>query len=43
METFSYAPTQALKGLAIVYGVPVTPALIELLEKAYELGCEDTY
>jgi len=43
METLSLAPVEALKGLAIVYGVEVTDNLIELLAKAYELGVEDTY
>ena len=36
-------PVNVLKGLAIVYDVPVTQNLLELLEKAYELGVEDTY
>jgi len=36
-------PNDELAEMASAYGFTATPELIELLNKAYELGVEDTY
>ena len=36
-------PNIELAEMANAYGFTATPELIELLNKAYELGVEDTY
>ena len=36
-------PKDTLSEMITANGFDVTPALIELLNKAYELGVEDTY
>jgi hypothetical protein len=36
-------PNTELADIASAYGFTVTPELIEMLNKAYELGVEDTY
>jgi hypothetical protein len=36
-------PNTELAEIASAYGLTVTPEIIEMLNKAYELGVEDTY
>ena len=36
-------PKDTLAEMAFAHGFTVTPELIELLNKSYELGVEDTY